>query len=62
VFTNTNTPVHKLGQGFLQDSLQTLLFDLNDMYTPSPKIEEVVEFAKGIIVKQVLEILLSLGI
>jgi hypothetical protein len=35
VFTNANPPVHKLGQGALQDDLQTLVYDLDDMYRPS---------------------------
>ncbi len=51
VFTSINSPVHKLGQGVLQDGLQTLLFDLVDMYRLSHKIEEVIEFQRRLSVK-----------
>jgi hypothetical protein len=46
VFTNANPPVHKLGQGALQDDVQTLFYDMNDMHRPSHKIEEVIKFKK----------------
>jgi hypothetical protein len=44
MFTITNTPVHKLEQGVLQDDLQTLIYDLDDIRRPSHKIEEIIEF------------------
>jgi hypothetical protein len=47
--------VYKLGQGVLQNGLQPLLFDLGDMHRPSPKMEEDIEFQKGLSVKQILE-------
>jgi hypothetical protein len=48
VFTIINSPVRKLGQRFLQDGLQTLLFDLGDMHRPPAKIEDDMEFSKGL--------------
>jgi hypothetical protein len=55
VFTSINSPVHKFGQGVLQDGLQTLLFDLVDMHRPSPNMEEDIEFQRVLNVKQILE-------
>jgi hypothetical protein len=46
VFTNANTPVHKLVQGVLQDVLQIFFYDMGDRHSPSHKIEEVIEFQK----------------
>jgi hypothetical protein len=36
--------------------LQTFLFDLTDMHRPNHKMEEDMEFKKGLSVKQILEI------
>jgi hypothetical protein len=36
--------------------LQMLLFSLGDMYRPSPNIIKVIEFLKGLSVKENLEI------
>jgi hypothetical protein len=56
VSTSINPPVHKIGQGVLQDGLQTFLFNLVDMHTPYPNIEEDMKFSKVLVVKQILEI------
>jgi capsid portal protein len=61
VFTTVNTSVHQPRQGKLQTDLKTLFLNLVDMHRASPNLEEDMEFAKGIIVKNVLAILLSLG-
>jgi hypothetical protein len=53
--------VHILRQRVLQDVLQNLIFDMDDMHKPYPKIKEVVEFAKGVIVKKVLEFFAKSG-
>jgi hypothetical protein len=55
VFTSINSLAHKLGQGVLQDGLQTLIFGLGDMHRPSPNMEEDMEFQKGLSVKKILE-------
>jgi hypothetical protein len=39
----------------LQTDLQTMLFNMDDMHTPTLKIEEDMEFQKGLSVKQFLE-------
>jgi hypothetical protein len=51
--------VHNLGQGAIQDDLETLFFDLGDMHRPTLNMKENMEFEKGLIVKQILEILQS---
>jgi hypothetical protein len=56
VCTSINPPVHKFGQGVLEDGLETLLLDLGDMHRPSLNIEEDMEFPRGLSVKQILEI------
>jgi hypothetical protein len=56
VLANTNSSAHKRGQGVHHTDLQTLFFDLGDMYRPTPKIEDVMEFQKGLSVKENLEI------
>jgi hypothetical protein len=56
LFSNINSAVHKLGHEVLQNSLQTLLYNMDTMHRPSPNIKEVMEFEKGISVKQSLEI------
>jgi hypothetical protein len=55
VFTNINSPLHKLGQGVLQDGLETSLFDLSDMHRPTLKMEKDMEFERGLSVKLILE-------
>jgi hypothetical protein len=52
-----NSLVHNLGQGALQDDLQTLFFDLGDMHRPTLKMEEDMEFEIGLSVKQIQKIL-----
>jgi hypothetical protein len=52
--------MHNLGQGALQDDLETLFFNLGDMHRPTLKMEENMEFEIGLSVKQILKILLSL--
>jgi hypothetical protein len=43
----------------LQTDLQTMLFNLDDMHIATFKIEEDIEFQRGLSVKQFLEIFLS---
>jgi hypothetical protein len=43
--------MHKLGQTVLQDVLAPLLFDLGDMHRPTLKMEEDMEFERGLSVK-----------
>jgi hypothetical protein len=62
VFTDIKSPLHKIGQEVLQDGLGTLLFDLGDMCRLTLKMEEDMEFERGLSVKQILEIFLSLEI
>jgi hypothetical protein len=62
VFTDIKSPFHKIGQEVLQDGLGTLLFDLGDMRRLTLKMEEDMEFERGLSVKQILEIFLSLEI
>jgi hypothetical protein len=40
----------------LQTDLQTMLFNLDDMYRRTLKIEEGMQFSRGLSVKQILEI------
>jgi hypothetical protein len=47
--------VLKLGQGVLHNGLQILPFDVVDMHRLNPMIEEVMEFQRGLSVKQNLE-------
>jgi hypothetical protein len=47
--------VLKLGQGVLHDGPQILLFDVVDVHRLNPTIEEVMEFQRGLSVKQNLE-------
>jgi hypothetical protein len=53
--TSINLLVYKLGQGVLQDGIQTLLFDLGDKDKPSPNMEQDREFQRGLSVKQILK-------
>jgi hypothetical protein len=55
VLINANSSSHKHGQGVHHSDLRSLLFDLGDMHRPSPNMEEDMEFAKGIIINQVLK-------
>jgi hypothetical protein len=55
VLINANLSSHKHGQGVQHSDLRSLLFDLGDMHRPSPNMEEDMEFAKGIIINQVLK-------
>jgi hypothetical protein len=47
--------VLKLGQEVLHDGIQVLLFDVVDMHRLNLTIVEVMEFRKGLSVKQNLE-------
>jgi hypothetical protein len=49
-----------VGQELLHGDLQILYYGLGDRHTPYPNIEEDMEFAKVLIVKQKLEEILSL--
>jgi hypothetical protein len=51
VCTIINSPLHKIGQGVLQDGLENFLFDLGDMRRSTLKIKEDIEFQRGLIVK-----------
>jgi hypothetical protein len=46
VLTNVNPTVHQVGQGVIQDGLQTLFFQLSDMHILTPKIAEDMEFQR----------------
>jgi hypothetical protein len=46
-----NSPLHKIGQGVLQDGLENLLFDLGGMHRPTLKIKEDIKFQRGLSVK-----------
>jgi hypothetical protein len=48
--------MRQVGQGVHHTDLQMLLFSLGDMYRPSPNIIKVIEFLKGLSVKENLEI------
>jgi hypothetical protein len=50
-----NSPLHDIGQGVLQDGLETLLFDLGDMHRPTLNMEEDMGFERGLSVEQILE-------
>jgi hypothetical protein len=56
VFTNVNSPMYKLGQLLLQGDLKTLLYDMDDMHKPTPKIKDVMEFRQGLSIKESTEI------
>jgi hypothetical protein len=47
--------MHKLEQVVIQDGLQMLLFHQNDMHKLTPKIEEDMEFQRGLSIKEFLE-------
>jgi hypothetical protein len=46
-----NAPELYFGQGLLHGDIQRLEYDLGYMYTLTPKIKEVIEFQRGLIVK-----------
>jgi hypothetical protein len=56
VFTTINISVHQPRQGKLHTDLKTFIYHLVDMHIPSTNMEEDMKFAKGIIIKRVLEI------
>jgi hypothetical protein len=49
------TPLYQIGQEVFQTEIKVLVFNLVGMHTPSPTIEEDVEFQRGLRVKQILE-------
>jgi hypothetical protein len=51
VFTIINSPLHKIGQGVLQDGIGSFLFDPGHMHIPTLKINEDIEFQGWLIVK-----------
>jgi hypothetical protein len=55
-----NPPDLLLEEEVIHSDLETLHYDLGDMYKPTPEMEEDIGFQKEIIVKQFLKILLSL--
>jgi hypothetical protein len=55
-----NAPELYFRQELLHGDLQILDYDLGDRYTLTLKIKEDIEFQKGLIVKQNLEIFQSL--
>jgi hypothetical protein len=55
VFTIANKLVHQPGEGVLQTDLQTILVNLGDMHGPTLRIEEDMEFPRGLSVKKILE-------
>jgi hypothetical protein len=56
VHTNANTPLPNPGQEAHQSDLQILLSDLNDMHRSTFKMEENMEFERGLSVLHILEI------
>jgi hypothetical protein len=56
VRTNANTLVHNPGQEVHQSDLQALLFNKTDMHRQTLKMEEDMEFERGIGIKRILEI------
>jgi hypothetical protein len=50
-----NPSKFNFGQEVLHCDLQGLYYDLGDMHTPYPNIEEDIEFTKVLIIKQKLE-------
>jgi hypothetical protein len=62
VTSNTNPPVHKLGQGVLHGGLVPLHYDLVNMHNLTPTIKEVMEFQRGLNIKLIMENFVSLEI
>jgi hypothetical protein len=62
VSTTAQTPLYQIGQGVFQTELKVLLINLVDMHTPSPKIEEDIEFLKVLNVKQFMEKILVMAL
>jgi hypothetical protein len=54
---NANPPAYQMRQEVIQYGLQTFLFHLKDMHTLTLKIEEDIQFQRGLNVKQNLEFL-----
>jgi hypothetical protein len=54
---NANPTLPNIRQGVIQDDLQTFLFHMSDMHTLTLKIEKDMEFQRGLVLKQFLEIL-----
>jgi hypothetical protein len=50
--TITNTSLYKTGKGVFQTELEVLCFHPVDKHTPSPKIEEDIEFQKVLTANQ----------
>jgi hypothetical protein len=44
-------PKVHFGQGVLHDDLKRLNYNMDDMNTPNPKMNEDIEFQRGLIVK-----------
>jgi hypothetical protein len=57
VHPNANPTLPNIRQGVIQDDLQTFLFHMSDMHTLTLKIEKDMEFQRGLVLKQFLEIL-----
>jgi hypothetical protein len=53
--TIANVPLYQTGHGVFQTKLKVLLFNLVDMHTPSPRMEEDIKFPGVLNVKQILE-------
>jgi hypothetical protein len=51
--TTANPPLPKFGQGVIQGGLKTLLFHLKDIHTLILKIEEDIEFQRGLTIKEI---------
>jgi hypothetical protein len=60
VFPITNTSLYQTRLAVFQSELYILLFHPIDVHTPSPKIEEYIEFPKLPNIKKSLEKFLSL--
>jgi hypothetical protein len=54
-----NSPLHNIGWGVNHNGLESLLFDMGDMHKLSPNILKIMEFQKGLTIKENLEFLLS---
>jgi hypothetical protein len=57
VHPNANPTLPNIRQGVIQDDLQTFLFHMSDMHILTLKIEKDMEFQRGLVLKQFLEIL-----
>jgi hypothetical protein len=52
VLANANQPVNQVGQGVIQEGIQTMIFHLSDVHRLNPKIEEDMGFRRWLSVKQ----------